>query len=144
MLRYDIDIKIIDATKQRKLDELYVLKMIKAEFLKFRTSNGFSINDFTDAREVNILQKMLKSWIEERDAFVQAGRDVEQLNARINILKSFIPPAPSDEDVADIIFHSGIEPTIKNMRTLLNLVQEKFSTATGQQVKNVIESMNKK
>ena len=141
MLRETINQKIKEAMKAKNQDSLYVLKMIKAKFLEFETSKGFKEEDFNMVKEVSILQKMAKSWEDELDMFKQANRDTTELENRLNILKSFLPVEASDEDIKQVIVESGIEPCMKNMKQIMQVVQDKYPTANGKQISGIIKSM---
>ena len=58
MLHNEINRHIAEAMKAKDKNRLYVLKMIKAKFLEFQTSKGFKEEDFNEAKEISILQKI--------------------------------------------------------------------------------------
>ena len=141
MLRNTINQQIKEAMLSKNKDKLYVMKMIKAEFLKFQTSKGFNDNDFTDVKELSILQKMEKSWNEEIDMFKQGGRDTTELQSRLDILKTYLPKDISDDEIKEIILNSGIEINPKNMKQFMSVVQSKFPQVNGKQISTVIKSL---
>lgn len=100
MLRDIIDNLIKTALLNKKKTDLKVLRLIKAEFQTFETSmsNKGVINVLDDAQQINILKKLKKSWEDERDSFKNAGRDVTDFNAEIDVLNALIPSEPSDEE----------------------------------------------
>ena len=100
MLRETIDNLIKTAMLNKKKTDLKVLRLIKAEFQTFETSmsNKGVINVLDDVQQINILKKLKKSWEDERDSFKNAGRDVTDLNAEIDVLNALIPSEPSDEE----------------------------------------------
>lgn len=128
--------------KNREADKLYVLKMIKAKFLEFQTSKGFKEDDFTDVKEISILQKMEKTWSDERDMFVQAGRDVSELNARLEILRQYLPKPVSEEEIRQAVIDSGFEPVMKNMKVILQFVQSKYPSASGKEVSSILKEIS--
>ena len=128
--------------KNREADKLYVLKMIKAKFLEFQTSKGFKEEDFTDAKEISILQKMEKTWSDERDMFVQAGRDVSELNARLEILRQYLPKPVSQEEIRQAVIDSGFKPVMKNMKNILQFVQSKYPSAPGKEVSSILKEIS--
>lgn len=141
MLREQINKLIKDAMLAKETNKLYVMKMIKAEFLKFQTSKGYKEEDFTDVKEISILQKMEKSWTEEIEMFKQAGRDTDILEDRLNILRSYLPKEVSDEEIKQIIVSSNAEVSAKNMRQLMEIVCTKFPQASGKQISNVVKEL---
>lgn len=141
MLRNTINQEIKEAMLSKNKDKLYVMKMIKAEFMKFQTSKGFNENDFTDAKELAILQKMEKSWNEEIEMFKQGGRDTTELQARLDILKSYLPKEVSNEEIKNIILNSGIEINPKNMKQFMDIIQSEYPQVNGKQISTVIKSL---
>lgn len=141
MLREQINKLIKDAMLAKETNKLYVMKMIKAEFLKFQTSKGYKEEDFTDAKEISILQKMEKSWAEEIEMFKQASRDTDTLEERLNILRSYLPKEVSDEEIRQIIVSNNVEVSPKNMRQLMEIVRTKFPQASGKQISSVVKDL---
>lgn len=141
MLREQINKLIKEAMLAKEMNKLYVMKMIKAEFLKFQTSKGYKEEDFTDAKEISILQKMEKSWTEEVEMFKKANRDTDTLEERLNILRSYLPKEVSDEEIRQIIVSNNVEVSPKNMRQLMEIVRTKFPQASGKQISNVVKDL---
>lgn len=141
MLHNEINKHIACAMKEHEADRLYVLKMIKAKFLEFQTSKGFKEEDFNEAKEISIIQKMEKSWKEEVELFEQAGRDVTQLKARLGFLREYLPKEPDINDIIAMVKESGVEPQMKNMRAILAYVQEKSPAATGKLVSDALKQL---
>ena len=141
MLREQINKLIKEAMLAKETNKLYVMKMIKAEFLKFQTSKGYKEEDFTEAKEISILQKMEKSWAEEADMFKKAGRDTSVLDERLSILRSYLPKEISNEEIRQIIVDSNAEVSPKNMRQLMGIVQAKYPQVSGKQISDVVKSL---
>ena len=141
MIHTEINKHIASAMKGHDADRLYVLKMMKAKFLEFQTSKGFKEEDFNDAKEISIIQKMEKSWKEEAELFEQAGRDVTQLKARLALLQEYLPKEPELDDIVAMIKASGIEPQMKNMRAILAHVQAQCPAATGKLVSQALKQL---
>lgn len=132
---------IAEAMKAKDKNRLYVLKMIKAKFLEFQTSKGFKEEDFTEAKEIAILQKMEKTWADELQSFQDAGRDVNELAEQVQILQGFLPKEPTNEEIIAAIQESGFTPEMKNMRNILAFVQQKYPAANGKLVSDAIKQM---
>lgn len=141
MLHNEINKHIAKAMKERDANRLYVLKMLKAKFLEFQTSKGFKEEDFNDAKEISLIQKMEKSWQEEKTMFEQAGRDVSELSDRLVILQEYLPKEPEISDIVAMIKGSGIEPQMKNMRAILAYVQAQCPAATGKLVSEALKQL---
>ena len=141
MIRENINKEIANAMKSKDSNRLYVLKMIKAKFLEYKTSKGFKESDFNDAKEISILIKMEKTWQDEQDMFIKAYRDVTQLTEQLNILKSFLPKVPSQEELKQAIIDSGYEPKPQNMKYIMGYVKDKYPAADGSKVIEIIRQM---
>ncbi len=142
MLHNEINRHIAEAMKAKDKNRLYVLKMIKAKFLEFQTSKGFKEEDFNEAKEISILQKMEKTWADELKSFSDAGRDVTELSEQVQILQSYLPKEPSMEEIVAAVKESGLAPEMKNMRNILAFVQQRFPAAGGKQVSEAIKLLN--
>ena len=140
MLRDNINKEIAAAMKAKDANKLYVLKMIKAKFLEFKTSKGFKETDFTDAKEISIIQKMEKSWSDEINSFKTANRDTSEMEEKLNILKSYLPKEATIEEIKDAVFKSGFELKPQNMRNIMQYVQNIYPTATGKQIADIIKN----
>jgi len=141
MLRENINKEIVNAMKSKDVNRLYVLKMIKAKFLEYKTSKGFKESDFNDAKEISILMKMEKTWQDERDMFINANRDVTELTEQLNILKSFLPKVPSQDELKQAIIDSGYEAKPQNMKYIMGYVKDKYPAADGSKVIEIIRQM---
>lgn len=141
MLRENINKEIADAMKSKDSNRLYVLKMIKAKFLEYKTSKRFKESDFNDAKEISILMKMEKTWQDERDMFIKANRDVTELTEQLNILQSFLPKVPSQDELKQAIIDSGYEPKPQNMKYIMGYVKDKYPAADGSKVIEIIRQM---
>ncbi len=141
MLHTEINRHIAEAMKAKDKNRLYVLKMIKAKFLEFQTSKGYKEEDFNEAKEIAILQKMEKTWADELQSFRDAGRDVTELAEQVQILQGFLPKEPSADEVVAAVRESGFTPEMKNMRNILAFVQQRYPAASGKLVSDAIKQM---
>ena len=141
MLHTEINHHIAQAMKAKDKNRLYVLKMIKAKFLEFQTSKGYNEEDFNEAKEIAILQKMEKTWADELQSFRDAGRDVTELAEQVQILQGFLPKEPTADEIIAAIRESGFAPEMKNMRNILAFVQQRYPAASGKLVSEAIRSL---
>lgn len=144
MLKDRLTEEIKNAMKSGDKDRLNVFKMIKAEFQKVETSKGFKSEDFNEAKEISILQKMQKVWVEERDFFRQAGRDTTERDNQILIIESLLPEKVSKEKLIEAIIESGETVEMKNMGKILRYVQQKYPTVTGKEVSETLKTLMNK
>ena len=141
MLHTEINHHIAQAMKAKDKNRLYVLKMIKAKFLEFQTSKGYNEEDFNEAKEIAILQKMEKTWADELQSFRDAGRDVTELAEQVQILQGFLPKEPTADEIIAAICESGFAPEMKNMRNILAFVQQRYPAASGKLVSDAIRNL---
>ncbi len=141
MLRERLSEEIKNAMKSGDKDRLNVFKMIKAEFQKVETTKGFNPEEFNEAKEIAILQKIQKVCTEERDFFKQAGRDTAERDNQLRILESLMPEKVSTEKLIEAIHESGETIEMKSMGKILKYVQQKYPTVTGKEVSDVMKSL---
>ena len=144
----DINKCIADAMKKRETDRLGTLKLIKAEIVKAE-KYGIVVDD---AVETKILLKMIDQRKDSIEQYIKGGRkdlaDNEQ--KEIDIIKEFVPEQPTDEDIekyTEECITAFIEQndsdyliSMKDMRAILSMVQEKYPTASGKIVSNVLKN----
>ena len=148
----DINKEIAEAMKKRDREKLDTLKLIKTELVKVEKS-GVTIDD---AKEVSILLKMIDQRKESIAQYINGGRSdlAECEQKEINVIKQYIPEQPTDDEIADYtkdaIKHyieqndADYMVSMKDMKTILSMVQEKYPTANGKIVSNVLkEYINK-
>lgn len=148
----DINKEIAEAMKKRDREKLDTLKLIKTELVKVEKS-GVTIDD---AKEVSILLKMIDQRKESIAQYINGGRSdlAECEQKEIDVIKQYIPEQPTDEEIADYtkdaIKHyveqndADYMVSMKDMKTILSMVQEKYPTTNGKIVSNVLkEYINK-
>lgn len=99
MLHTEIDKLIANAMKERNIELLNVLKLIKSELVKAE-KDGVTLDEVS---ETKILLKMLSQREDSIRQYVDGGRkdlaDNEQ--KEIDIIKQFVPEQPTDEEIEE-------------------------------------------
>lgn len=141
----EIDHMIASATKEHKNKEKDVLRLIKNEFVKYEKSG----KTLTDVEEVKILLKMVAQRKDSIEQYTKGGRE-DLANAEkeeLEIIQNYIPAQPTDEDIAsytqeviDGMKSSGEEISMKVMKTVLSKVQEKYPSANGKVVSQIVKN----
>ena len=144
MLKERLSEEIKNAMKSGNKDRLNVFKMIKAEFQKVETAKGFNPEEFNEAKEIAILQKIQKVCTEERDFFKQAGRDTSERDRQLQILESLMPEKVNTEKLIEAIQESGEPIEMKSMGKILKYVQQKYPTVTGKEVSETLKTLMNK
>jgi len=143
----DINKEIAVAMKNRDKERLDTLKLIKTELVKVEKS-GVIIDE---AKEVNTLLKMIDQRKESIVQYLKGGRNdlAECEQKEIDIIKQYIPEQPTDEEIekyTEDSINAYIEQndadykiSMKDMKSILSMVQEKYPTANGKIVSKVLK-----
>lgn len=143
----DINKCIAEAMKNREKERLETLKLIKAQFLIAEKSG----EKFDEAKELKILLKMIEQRKDSIEQYIKGGRkdlaDSEQ--KEIDIITEFIPAQPTEEEIekyTEFSIDKYIEQndadykvSMKDMKAILNMVQEKYPMANGKIVSNILK-----
>ena len=143
----DINKQIAEAMKSRNRTRLDALKLIKAELVKVE-KDGVTLDD---AKEAKILLKMIDQRKESISQYIKGGRNdlVESEQNEIDIIKEFIPEQPTEEEIEKYTYDaidayieqndSDYQISMKDMKPILSMVQEKYPTANGKIVSKVLK-----
>jgi uncharacterized protein YqeY len=143
----DINKQIAEAMKSRNRTRLDALKLIKAELVKAE-KDGVTLDD---AKEAKILLKMIDQRKESISQYIKGGRNdlVESEQNEIDIIKEFIPEQPTEEEIEKYTYDainayieqndSDYQISMKDMKPILSMVQEKYPTANGKIVSKVLK-----
>lgn len=145
-MRNEINTMIATAMKSGNSIELNALRAIKTAFMNWSTSADNAGKEMTDADELKILLKMKAQREDSINQYKAGGREdlVESETAELNALLKFIPAQPTDEEIESYTkeIASKIEGlSMKDMKNVLAKVQEKYPTANGKIVSQVVKSM---
>lgn len=139
---------IAEAMKSKDRERLNTLKLIKAELVKAE-KDGITLDD---AKEAKILMKMVDQRKESISQYIKGGRNdlAENEQKEIDVIKQYIPEQPSDEEIErytnDAIkayieqIGSTYQVSMKDMKAILSMVQEKYPMASGKIVSNVLKN----
>ena len=105
-----------------------------------------------EAKEAKILMKMIDQRKESISQYIKGGREdlAESEQKEIDVIKQYIPELPSDEEIEQYTkdaINAYIEQigstytvSMKDMKAILSLVQEKYPMANGKIVSNVLKN----
>lgn len=136
---------IAEAMKQGQTTKLAVLRAIKTTFTNFEKEG----KTLTEADEVKLLLKMQSQREDSIEQYKAANRMelVEQETAELEILRSYIPEQPTDDDIAKLATYTcdkliaengGL--SMKDMKQVLSIVQGRYPTASGKVVSQIVKS----
>jgi uncharacterized protein YqeY len=118
-----------DAMKQRAEARLSALRMIKSALKKHEID---SMKPLDEAGEMQILNTMVKQRRESIDMFRKGGREelATKEEAELKLIESYLPSAPTDEEVAaaidSAIAETGIT-SLKQMGVVMKAAQAKLA-----------------
>lgn len=126
---------------KKNIDILNAMKALKSALVKYEKDSG----EVTEQVVVSTIQKMIKQREESSLFYEKAGhsdkKETEQ--NELNYLKSLIPQV-SDEEIKSYTLELAKEIeniSMKDMKSVLTRVKEKFPTADGKIVSEVIKSL---
>lgn len=149
MISNKIDEMIASAMKNRDKELLEVLKLIKCEFVK-AAKDGVEVNDVT---ETKILLKMCSQREDSIRQYIEGGREdlANAEKAELNIINSFLPKQATDEEIEDftratisaycLAMDEGHKLSMRDMKPILTIVQEKYPNANGKLVSKVLNGI---
>ena len=148
MLKDRLNDLIKEAMLEHDTTRLEVVRSIKTMFTKFEKEG----KTLTEADEVKLLLKMISQREDSIIQYFKAGRQdlVDKETAELTILKEYAPVQASDDEIAEytkevcqrFVQENG-SVTMKDMKTILAMVQEKYSTANGKVVSSVVKDYGK-
>ena len=145
----NIDELIKDAMHQKNRERLNTLKLIKAEFLKKQTESGRKTKELTDDEQIKILLKMAAQREDSIKQYIEGERNdlADAENEELEIIKTFIPKQPTDEELADYVNEvikdylsvKGGNLSMKDMKSILDIVKQKYASVNGRIVSKTLQ-----
>lgn len=141
MIYDNIDNLIASAMKNHDNVRLSTLRLIKTKFLEYKTSKGAKPID--ENIEITILRKMVNERMETVDIYRNAGRNelADKEEAEMNIIKEFIPEAPSEDKILEVfnnIANEGLTKERKNIGLFIKKIKEVLPLADGKTVSTIV------
>ena len=141
--------KIVDLTKESMLKKdsirTSVLRAIKTAFTNFEKEG----KTLTEADEVKILMKLKSQREDAINQFKSANREdlVDNEQKELDILIEYIPKQPSEDDIKeytqsiiDRLKTTNGSITMKDMKSILSEVQQKYPTVNGKIVSECVKN----
>jgi uncharacterized protein len=154
MLHEKLDELIANAIKNKKHEELEVLRSIKNEFIKYLTAKAG--NKLDDVNEASILIKMVAQRNDSINQFKEANRQdlVDRETNELEILKQYAPKEASNEEIEEatraaitviaLEKKEGEAISMKDMKGIMEIVKSEYPTANGKIVSKVLNDYLKK
>lgn len=141
--------KIVDLMKESMLQKdstrTSVLRAIKTAFTNFEKEG----KTLTEADEVKILMKLKSQREDAINQFKSANREdlVDNEQKELDILIEYIPKQPSEDDIKeytqsiiDRLKTTNGSITMKDMKSILSEVQQKYPTVNGKIVSECVKN----
>ena len=132
-----------EALKNRETLRLDTIRLLKAEIMKFEVS-GKTRKEAEDADIISLLSRQIKQRREAAELFRKGNREemAKKEEDEIIILKDYLPPQLSDEDLEKIVRETMEQIGAKDkssMGKLMGAVMGKVKgQADGNAVKNIV------
>lgn len=126
------DLKKALKTKDESL--LSTLRMLKSDIQYELTKTGAS--SLTDEQVMNILKKNSKQRLESSKEYKKAGRDdlAKKEESEANLIASYMPPAPSEEEITKLVVDSIQELSAKAPSDMGKVMGKIMQTLKGKNV----------
>lgn len=139
MINFDDEIK--KAILNRS-PEVNVLRLIKAEILKFKTAKN--AKEYDDAAEIQLLRKMVKQREEAIEMYADAGRVdlVDKERFELDTINMYIPESPSKDSIKEYLENTVDVSTLtkKDMGKTIKMLKEQFPTADGSIISDIVKA----
>ena len=137
-----IDKMIMEALKAGEKIKAGAFRMLKSEFLVFKTAKNAKPLD--EAAEITIIKKMIKQRQDAAKEYLAAGRleladnELEE----VDVLKPLLPAEITEEEIKEAVkeVSNTIEHAKKNMGVFMKAVKSKYPTADGKTVSQIVST----
>ena len=137
-----IDKMIMEALKSGEKIKAGAFRMLKSEFLVFKTAKNAKPLD--DAAEISIIKKMIKQRQDAAKEYLEAGR-LELADNELDevaVLKVLLPAEITEEQIKEAVKEvaNTTVPIKKNMGVFMKAVKAKYPTADGKLVSQIVSA----
>jgi len=141
MLSEKLDSLIMEAMKAHNEVRTRTLRGIKAAFIEARTAKG--AGELDEAKEVQVMQKMVKQREDARQQYIDANRIELAKNEfeEMQIIQEFLPKPVTKVDI-EAWFNTKTdipEVCMKNMGQFVSLIKADLPGADGKLISEVVK-----
>lgn len=137
-----IDKMIMEALKAGEKIKAGAFRMLKSEFLVFKTAKNAKPLD--DAAEISIIKKMIKQRQDAAKEYLEVGRLELADNEldEVEVLKVLLPVEITEEQIKEAVKEvaNATVPIKKNMGVFMKAVKAKYPTADGKMVSQIVSA----
>jgi len=134
-----LDDLIKEAMKSGEKTRLGVFRSIKTAFMEFRTAKDAKPLD--DAAEIKVLRKMIAQREDAAAEYVRGGREdlAEKELLEVQVIKEFLPAEITRETIEEAARGIIDVKELKMMGGYIKALKEKFPTADGKLISEVVK-----
>lgn len=140
---------LLSATKDKNIEKVETLRLVKTEIQKERTKPGFNAENFSDASVEQILQKMCKERSETADIYAANGRE-DLANKELSekrIISEYLPKQAGEKEVEAIVKSIICElgaSSIKDMGRVMKVASAELgSRSDGKTISTIVKNLLK-
>lgn len=141
MIKEKLDNYIKESLKSGDKVRLNTMRAVKTAFMEFSTAKGAKPLD--DAAEISIVRKLVSQRLDASEQYKIGGRQdlVEKELAESKILSELLPKEPSIEEIETGAQKIITEKVISKMGIYIKELKDKFPTANGKTISEVVKKL---
>ena len=139
---------LLAATKEKDVEKVEALRLVKSEILKAKTAPGFN-GALTDPDVEKIMQKMCKEREDSASIYNDANRQdlVDKELAEIRVISEYLPKQADISEVTEIVKRAISElgaTTMKDMGPVIKKVSSELgSRSDGKTISGIVRKLLK-
>lgn len=136
---------LVSATKEKDMEKVETLRLVKSEIMKARTASGFDESKFDDNAIQKIMQKMCKEREETAEVYANNGREdlANKELAEKKIISCYLPKQASEKEVEAIVKSVICELGANSMKDMGKVIKavstELGSRSDGKTISEIVK-----
>ena len=124
---------LVAAMKAKDEFRLSAVRMIKAALMKYKVD---SMKPLDEAAELQLLKTLAKQRVEAAEAFRKGGRpdSAEKEEAELRLIESYMPAAPSAEEMAAAVQKALAETGITSLKQMGVVMKAAQASLAGKRI----------
>lgn len=124
---------LVAAMKAKDEFRLSAVRMIKAALMKYKVD---SMKPLDEAAELQLLKTLAKQRVEAAEAFRKGGRpdSAEKEEAELRLIESYMPAAPSDEEMDAAVQKALAETGITSLKQMGVVMKAAQASLAGKRI----------
>ena len=124
---------LVAAMKAKDEFRLSAVRMIKAALMKYKVD---SVKPLDEAAELQLLKTLAKQRVEAAEAFRKGGRpdSAEKEEAELRLIESYMPAAPSDEEMDAAVQKALAETGITSLKQMGVVMKAAQASLAGKRI----------